>query len=202
MNRGFVVMDPGPAFGLSGMTSGADRDLSHLHVRAAQEFPARRSFARIDLKVAPAGARVHHRPSGSGKSTLLRCCNRLEEPTGGGITFDGVDLMARTTTHAMRRRIGWCSSPSISPANDRARDVTLALRKWVGNRAPRPIAGHGGARPRRALRRKRILSVDVRGPAVCRDARALALGPCRDAVRRTDLRARSGAGRLGTRGDA
>ena len=28
-------------------------------------------------------------PSGSGKSTLLRCCNRLEEPTGGTIRFEG-----------------------------------------------------------------------------------------------------------------
>lgn len=32
-------------------------------------------------------------PSGSGKSTFLRCLNRLEEPTGGTIIFDGVNLM-------------------------------------------------------------------------------------------------------------
>lgn len=32
-------------------------------------------------------------PSGSGKSTFLRCLNRLEDPTGGHIYFDGVDLM-------------------------------------------------------------------------------------------------------------
>lgn len=31
-------------------------------------------------------------PSGSGKSTLLRCLNRLEEPTGGQIFFEGVDI--------------------------------------------------------------------------------------------------------------
>lgn len=31
-------------------------------------------------------------PSGSGKSTFLRCLNRLEEPSGGKIEFDGVDI--------------------------------------------------------------------------------------------------------------
>ena len=31
-------------------------------------------------------------PSGSGKSTLLRSLNLLEEPTGGSIVFNGVDI--------------------------------------------------------------------------------------------------------------
>ena len=31
-------------------------------------------------------------PSGSGKSTFLRCMNLLEQPTGGQIIFDGVDI--------------------------------------------------------------------------------------------------------------
>lgn len=31
-------------------------------------------------------------PSGSGKSTFLRCLNRLEEPNGGTISFEGVKI--------------------------------------------------------------------------------------------------------------
>lgn len=31
-------------------------------------------------------------PSGSGKSTFLRCLNKLEEPTGGKIFFEGTDI--------------------------------------------------------------------------------------------------------------
>ena len=31
-------------------------------------------------------------PSGSGKSTMLRCVNRLEEPTGGHVYVEGVEV--------------------------------------------------------------------------------------------------------------
>jgi polar amino acid transport system ATP-binding protein len=34
-------------------------------------------------------------PSGAGKSTFLRCLNLLDQPTGGSIWIDGVDLLAR-----------------------------------------------------------------------------------------------------------
>lgn len=34
-------------------------------------------------------------PSGSGKSTFLRCCDLLEEPTSGSITFNGQKVFSR-----------------------------------------------------------------------------------------------------------
>ena len=39
-------------------------------------------------------------PSGSGKSTFLRSLNLLEEPTGGQIIFDGVDITAKKVKNA------------------------------------------------------------------------------------------------------
>lgn len=46
-------------------------------------------------------------PSGSGKSTFLRCLNRLEEPDGGEILFEGVNLTSPDVDiDACRRKMG------------------------------------------------------------------------------------------------
>ena len=46
-------------------------------------------------------------PSGSGKSTMLRCINRLEEPTGGQIFFEDMEIThSSTNINKMRERIG------------------------------------------------------------------------------------------------
>lgn len=44
-------------------------------------------------------------PSGSGKSTFLRSLNLLEEPTGGAIVFDGVDITKKKYTDAEGRTV-------------------------------------------------------------------------------------------------
>ena len=43
-------------------------------------------------------------PSGSGKSTFLRCLNKLDEPTGGEIIFDGVNICDPSTDINMHRQ--------------------------------------------------------------------------------------------------
>ncbi len=46
-------------------------------------------------------------PSGSGKSTFLRCLNRLDEPTGGEIIFDGVNICdPKTDIDLHRQKMG------------------------------------------------------------------------------------------------
>jgi phosphonate transport system ATP-binding protein len=47
-------------------------------------------------------------PSGAGKSTLIRCVNRLVDPKGGQIVFNGRDLVqvAARELRAVRRNIG------------------------------------------------------------------------------------------------
>ena len=106
-----------------------------LHVRALRKsFGTTEVLRGIDLKVVAQELVFVIGPSGSGKSTLLRCCNRLEEPTSGAITFDGVDLMARSTDiNTMRRRIGMVfQSFNLYPHMTALGNVTLALRKVVG----------------------------------------------------------------------
>lgn len=43
-------------------------------------------------------------PSGSGKSTFLRCLNCMEDPTGGKIIFDGVDIADMSVDINIHRR--------------------------------------------------------------------------------------------------
>ena len=46
-------------------------------------------------------------PSGSGKSTFLRCLNCMEDPTGGSIIFNGVDIAdMRVDINEHRRHMG------------------------------------------------------------------------------------------------
>ena len=44
-------------------------------------------------------------PSGSGKSTFLRSLNLMEEPTGGSIVFDGVDITKKRVTDENGKKV-------------------------------------------------------------------------------------------------
>jgi polar amino acid transport system ATP-binding protein len=85
----------------------------------------------IDLVIAPKQVVCIIGASGSGKSTLLRCVNRLEEPTGGEVLIDGIDI-----THPdcdldlVRTRIGMVFQQfNLFPHLTALGNVTLAQRK-------------------------------------------------------------------------
>lgn len=60
----------------------------------------------IDLTIQDKEVVVIIGPSGSGKSTILRCINRLEEPTAGHITVDGVGIDDADSINAVRKEVG------------------------------------------------------------------------------------------------
>ena len=85
----------------------------------------------IDLEIEQAEVVVIIGASGSGKSTLLRCINRLEEPSGGAIYLDGVDITDhKVNINELRREVGMVfQSINLYPHMTAMGNVTLALRK-------------------------------------------------------------------------
>lgn len=88
----------------------------------------------IDLEVKRGEVVVILGASGSGKSTLLRCINRLEEPTGGKIFFEDVEITAADTdVNKIRERIGMVfQSFNLFPHLTALGNVMLAQRKVLG----------------------------------------------------------------------
>ncbi|GDX39709.1 peptide ABC transporter ATP-binding protein [Armatimonadota bacterium] len=70
--------------------------------------------------------------SGSGKSTLLRCINRLENPTGGRVVFEGSEVTAQSVNR-VRREVGMVFQRfNLFPHLTALQNVTLAPLKVVG----------------------------------------------------------------------
>ncbi len=72
-------------------------------------------------------------PSGSGKSTFLRSLTRLEEPTGGHIYFDDIDVTDhKTDLNMIRRRMGMVFQQfNLFPHMTVLRNMTLAPMKLL-----------------------------------------------------------------------
>ena len=70
----------------------------------------KKSFGKIDVlkgvnaEIKKGEVIVVIGPSGSGKSTFLRCLNRLEEPTGGKIYLEGVDITDKKVNINLHRQ--------------------------------------------------------------------------------------------------
>jgi polar amino acid transport system ATP-binding protein len=88
----------------------------------------------IDLEVNRGDVVCIIGPSGSGKSTLLRCVNLLEEPNGGRVVVDGVELTdPDCDLDIARRRIGMVfQSFNLFAHLNVLNNITLAQRKVLG----------------------------------------------------------------------
>ncbi len=72
-------------------------------------------------------------PSGSGKSTFLRSLTRLEEPTGGHIYFEDIDVTSpKTDLNMVRRRMGMVFQQfNLFPHMTVLRNMTIAPMKLL-----------------------------------------------------------------------
>ncbi len=91
-------------------------------------------LAGIDLQIPEGEVVVVVGPSGSGKSTMLRCVNLLEQPTGGQVLLDGIDLTEDgVNVDRMRQRVGMVFQHfNLFPHMSVLANVALALRKVKG----------------------------------------------------------------------
>ena len=85
----------------------------------------------VDLDVYKGEVVVILGPSGSGKSTMLRCINKLEQPTGGKIFLEDIEITdPKTNINKVREQIGMVfQSFNLFPHLTAKGNVMLAQRK-------------------------------------------------------------------------
>ena len=88
----------------------------------------------IDIDIFKGDVVVVLGPSGSGKSTFLRCLNRLEEPTGGHILFEGTDITdPKVNINVHRQKMGMVfQNINLFPHKTLIDNLTMAPVKLLG----------------------------------------------------------------------
>lgn len=76
-------------------------------INLEKTFGDHKVLKSISVKIEKGDIMVIVGPSGSGKSTFLRCLNCMEDPTGGQIIFNGVDIAdLKVDINVHRRNMG------------------------------------------------------------------------------------------------
>ena len=99
-----------------------------------------KSFGKVDVlkgvnaEIKKGDVMVVIGPSGSGKSTFLRCLNRLEEPTGGRIYFNDVDITdKKVNINLHRQKMGMVFQQfNLFPHMTVLRNMTIGPMKLLG----------------------------------------------------------------------
>jgi len=146
--------------------------------------PGKPVLIDIDQRIEKGEKVVVIGPSGSGKSTFLRCLNLLEQPTEGGIWFEGQNLLDKDVDlNKLRTRIGMVfqhfnlfanktvlDNLTLAPIKlgvytpDQAREVAFALLAKVGMTDKAdvfPSKLSGGQKQRAAIARALCMKPDV-----------------------------------------
>ncbi len=138
----------------------------------------------IDVTIEKGEVVVVIGPSGSGKSTFLRCLNLLEQPTGGEIIFEGVNITdKKNDVNKQRQKMGMVFQnfnlfPHLSIIDNitlgpiklknltpqQAKENAMSLLKRIGleekaNNYPAQLSG--GQKQRIAIVRALAMSPDV-----------------------------------------
>ncbi|WP_425372765.1 amino acid ABC transporter ATP-binding protein [Gemmiger formicilis] len=148
----------------------------------------------VDLTINKGDCVVLVGPSGCGKSTFLRCLNRLEEPDGGHVIFNGKEVTDHDIDH-VRQKMGMVfqhfnlfnnmsviDNITLAPklvhkeTDEQAREHAMALLKTVGlaekaDVMPRSLSG--GQKQRVAIAR----SLAMRPKVMLFDEATSALDP-------------------------
>jgi polar amino acid transport system ATP-binding protein len=145
-----------------------------------KDFGPTRVLHGINLEVPAGSTTCIIGPSGSGKSTLLRCINRLEEPSGGAILLDGVDVL-HGPDDALRRRVGMVFQHfNLFPHRTVRDNIVLPLRrvKSISREEARAVAtarlAEVGLAEKADMRPSSLSGGQKQRVAI---ARALAMGP-------------------------
>ena len=87
----------------------------------------------VDIEIKKGEVVVVIGPSGSGKSTFLRCLNRLEEPTGGNIYIENVNItLPNTNINLHRQKMGMVFQQfNLFPHMTTLKNMTLAPMKLL-----------------------------------------------------------------------
>ena len=99
-----------------------------------------KSFGKVDVlkgvnaEIKKGDVMVVIGPSGSGKSTFLRCLNRLEEPTGGHIYFNDVDILdKKVNINIHRQKMGMVFQQfNLFPHMTVLKNMTIGPIKLLG----------------------------------------------------------------------
>ena len=100
----------------------------------------KKSFGKVDVlkgvnaEIKKGDVMVVIGPSGSGKSTFLRCLNRLEEPSGGHIYFNGVDITdKKVNINIHRQKMGMVFQQfNLFPHMTVLKNMTVGPMKLLG----------------------------------------------------------------------